>query len=92
MEDLKPQPQEEQTNPTKPGRQNTGEKVPPHNVKALFHSFKRREGRKVKHISMKTWAHAMVEENNELGLKPTEEEQVLVLQWFKDKAEHKRNR
>lgn len=92
MEDLKETPKEEQTNPTKADKRDSRGEVGAHNAKGLFHSFKRREGRKAKHISMKAWASAMVEENNELGIKATEEEQAIVLQWFKSKAEHKRNR
>lgn len=92
MEDLIETPQEEQKNPTKSDARSSRGEVGPHNVKGLYHSFQRREGRKAKHIPLKKFAHSMVEENNELGLKATEEEQVVVLDWFKSKAEQKRNR
>ena len=54
--------------------------VGPHNFKGLFHSFQRREGRKSRGVSLKTFAHQTAENG-------TDEEKVLALDWIKRKVE-----
>ena len=85
MEDLKAKPEQEETKKNESSRRGSRGEVGPHNMKGLWHSFQTKEGRKAKRISMKVWAHQMAENG-------TEEEKIIVLDWFKHKAEAKRNR
>lgn len=61
--------------------------IGPHNIKGLYHSFQRSQGRKASRVSMKEFAHNLAEDE-----KATEEEKGICLKWFKNKAEQKRSR
>lgn len=54
--------------------------VGPHNMKGIYHSFKRREGRKARGVPLKSFAHLIAETG-------TEEEKEVALKWLKTKAE-----
>jgi len=84
MEDIKSKkevPAEESKSETRRHRGELG----PHNLKGLYHSFRRKEGRKARHISLKSFAHTVAENG-------TDEEKTIALTWFKNKAEQKRHR
>lgn len=53
--------------------------VGPHNMKGLFHSFQRREGRKSRGTSLKVFAHQIAESGND-------EEREIALKWIANKA------
>lgn len=56
--------------------------VGPHNMKGLFHSFQRREGRKShksRSTSLKVFAHQLAETGND-------EEREIALKWLANKA------
>lgn len=65
-------------------RNGRGEIGPP-SMKSIFRSFRRRDGRKAKRISMKQFCHQLAETG-------TDEEKIIALDWFKNKAENKRHR
>lgn len=85
MEDLKSKPATEETKKNESPRRGARGEVGAHNMKGLWHSFQRKEGRKAKRVSMKTFAHQIAETG-------TDEEKVIALDWFKHKAELKRNK
>jgi hypothetical protein len=72
---LPTEPKKENANPHRGGRGEVG----PHNIKGLFHSFQRREGRKSRHVSLKTFAHQLAENGND-------EERDIALKWIANKA------
>jgi len=83
MEDLKPKAEE--TNNNESARRGSRGEIGAHNMKGLWHSFQHKEGRKAKRMSMKTFAHQVAESG-------TDEEKIIALDWFKNKAEAKRHR
>lgn len=62
-------------NPRRGGRGEVG----PHNIKGLFHSFQRREGRKAREVSLKEFAHQLAENGND-------EERAIALKWIANKS------
>lgn len=50
-----------------------------HNIKGLYHSFQRREGRKVRDLSLKDFAHQLAENGSD-------EEKLIALSWIANKT------
>jgi hypothetical protein len=70
-----PEPKNENSNPRRGGRGEVG----PHNIKGLYHSFQRREGRKSRGITLQAFAHMIAENGND-------EEKVVALTWISNKS------
>lgn len=53
--------------------------VGPHNIKGLYHSFIRHEGRKTPSLSLRAFAHSLAENGSD-------EEKEIALSWIANKA------